>query len=483
MKEETVRGAFWTLIDAAGGQILSLLAFLVLARLLAPEDYGVIALSVAILAIPAILINEGLGDSLIQRDELKDDHINAAFWANLTLALIFVIVAEVTAGLLADLTGEALVKPTIQWLAPCLLATAASSIAGNLYRRRFNYSTFALRTFISTAAAAVVGVAMALLHFGVWALVASQIVQQVVALLVMWIGLKWTPRFTFSADAFKDIGHFATRVMFGNAVRFATEKLDSVIIGTALGPISLGYYYMAQRLLTTVNFMTISLADNVMLPSLSRMQNDESRLAETFVSMLLAAAMLWVPFVAGLGAIAPHLVPLFFGHKWDAAVPVIMIVCVTAVSQVLSRTTSQVLLAVGKPSINVQLNLVQFAIMVVSFLIGVQFGIEGAACAYTTMSIAIVPFHLWALHHFVRVPIGRLLLEYTPVVTAGLLMLAAVLVTGRILSPRMGDLCLTVQVPVGGVTYVVALYWLARRRVKEMASLVSHLLPARLRFV
>lgn len=481
MKEQTIRGAFWTLIDAAGGQFFSFLAFLVLARLLAPQDYGVIALSLSILAIPSILLNEGLGDALIQRENLQDAHVNAAFWANLSLAAVFVVIAELSAGLLAAATGEALVAPTIRWLAPCLMATAASSIAANIYRRRFNYSTAALRTFIATVSGALVGVGMAFLGFGVWSLVASQIVQQSVGLIVMWAGLRWKPQLAFSPAAFRDLYHFSSRVMMGNAVRFGTEKLDSVIIGTALGPISLGYYYMAQRLLTTINFVTISLADNVMLPALSRMQNDETRLAQTFISMIVAAAMLWVPFVAGLGLIAPHVVPLFFSHKWDPAVPVIMIICITAVSQVLSRTTSQALLAIGKPVVNVRLNLIQFAIMIGSFLIGVQFGIEGAACAYTTMSIAIVPFHLWALHRVVKVPIGQLLIEYAPVVEAGLIMSGAVLLTGWLLSPRVGDWCLLGQIPIGAVVYVIALYCLTPRRVKELASLVSHLLPARFR--
>lgn len=481
MKEQTIRGAFWTLVDAAGGQLFSFVAFLILARLLAPQDYGVIALSLSILAIPSILLNEGLGDSLIQREDLQDAHINVAFWANLALAVIFVVIAELGAGLLADATGEPLVEPTIRWLAPCLMATAASSIAANIYRRRFNYSTSALRTFIATVSGAVVGVGLAFLGFGVWSLVASQIVQQFVGLVVMWAGLRWKPQLAFSAAAFKDLYHFSSRVMMGNAVRFGTEKLDSVIIGTALGPIALGYYYMAQRLLTTINFVTISLADNVMLPALSRMQNDEARLAQTFISMIVAAAMLWVPFVAGLGLVAPHLVPLFFSHKWDPAVPVIMIICITAISQVLSRTTSQALLAIGKPAVNVRLNLIQFVIMIGSFLIGVRFGIVGAACAYTTMSIAIVPFHLWALRRVVKVPIGQLLVEYAPVVEAGLIMSGAVLVTGWLLSPRLGDWCLVAQIPLGAIVYLVALYCLTPRRVKELASLASHLLPARFR--
>src|ERR1700730_8771322 len=372
MKEQTIRGSFWTLIDAAGGQVLSLLAFLVLARLLVPQDYGVVALATSILAIPRVLLNEVLAAALIQRDDLQDGHINAAFWANLGLAGVFIVLAQIAAGWIAETTGEPLVGPAVRWLSLSLIATALTSIVGAIYRRKFHYSTFALRTLIATASAAIVGVGMAFFGYGVWSLIVSQIVQAVTGAWVMWIGLTWRPRFEFSFAAFRTLYKFASHVMAGNALRFATDRIDQIIIGSFLGVLALGYYYMALRLLTTINFMTISLVDNVMLPALSRMQDDRNKLVETYISMIWAAAILWVPTVAGLGLISSHLVPVLFGHKWDAAVPVILIVSVTAASQALVRPTSQVLLAVGKPNVNVLINLIQLAITVVSFIVGVR---------------------------------------------------------------------------------------------------------------
>src|ERR1700730_18027184 len=124
MKEQTIRGSFWTLVDAAGGQVLSLLAFVVLARLLAPQDYGIVALAMSVLAIPSVLLNEGLSDALIQRGDLQDGHINAAFWANLGLAGVFVVLAQISAGWIAEATGEPLVEPAMRWLSLSLIATA-----------------------------------------------------------------------------------------------------------------------------------------------------------------------------------------------------------------------------------------------------------------------------------------------------------------------------------------------------------------------
>ena len=476
MKEQTIRGSFWTLIDAAGGQVLSLLAFLVLARLLVPQDYGVVALATSILAIPGVLLNEGLADALIQRDDLQDGHINAAFWANLGLAGVFVVLAQITAGWIAEATGEPLVGPAVRWLSLSLIATALTSIVGAIYRRKFHYSTFALRTLIATASAAIVGVGMAFFGYGVWSLIVSQIVQAVTGAWVMWIGLTWRPRFEFSFAAFRTLYKFASHVMAGNALRFATDRIDQIIIGSFLGVLALGYYYMAQRLLTTINFMTISLVDNVMLPALSRMQDDRNKLVETYISMIWAAAILWVPTVAGLGLISSHLVPLLFGHKWDAAVPVILIASVTAASQALVRPTSQVLLAVGKPAVNVLLNLIQLAITVVSFIVGVRYGVAGAAWAYTFTSFATIPFHLVALHRVVDVPVGSLLRRYSSVLAAGMIMSVVVFVVGELLSPSMGDWCFLVQIASGAAAYAIALYAFAPSKVKELVLTVSNAL-------
>jgi polysaccharide transporter, PST family len=479
MKEQTIRGSFWTLVDVAGGQALSLLAFLVLARLLAPQDYGIVALALSILAIPSILLNEGLADALIQRDDLADEHINAAFWADLALAGLFVVLAQVSAGWVAELMGEPLVEPAIRWLSLTFVTIALSSIGGALYRRKLHYSTFALRTLIATATSAVIGVGMAVLGFGVWSLIVSQLTQAVVGAAVIWIGLDWRPRLRFSRTAFLQISKFASHVMAGNALRFATEKSDSVIIGSFLGVVAVGYYYMAQRLLTTINFMTISLVDNVMLPTLSRIQNDRSKLVETYVSMIWAAAILWVPTVAGLGLVSTHLVPLLFGHKWDAAVSVIIIVCVTAVSQALVRPTSQVLLAVGKPNVNVALNFVQLAIMLVSFFVGVHYGVAGAAWAYTVTSCASIPFHLWALHRAVDMPVGRLMRRYSTVLAAGIVMSVVVFGVDRVLSPKLGDWCLLVQITTGAIVYALALYGFTPTRVRELVLSVSQTLLSR----
>lgn len=486
MKDKTVRGVFWTLVDTAGGQALNFIAFLVLARLLAPADYGLVAMAMAAIAIPGILLNEGFGDSLVQREGLTDEHINVVFWVNLGLSLIFVALVMACSGLIASLAGEPQVAPVIRWMSLTLVATGMGSVAGAIYRRRIDYSRFALRTLVATVSGVVTGVGLAVLGFGVWSLVASQLVQGFVGLAVMWYELGWYPGLRFSVKAFRDIGHFSSYVMLGNVFRFATEKLDSVIIGSALGANLLGFYYMAQRLLMTINYVSISPVDAVMLPSLSRMQDDPKKLADTYVTMIWAAAILWVPSTLGLGLVAPRLVPLLFGPKWDFAVPVIMIVSITAVTQVLMRATSQVLIAVGRPLTNALINAIHLVIMVLMMLVGVRYGINGAAWAFTLTTFAIVPFHLAAIHRVVGVRVGNMMLKYSSVLAAGAVMGGAVYEIGVVAGPAMGDWTLLVQIACGAAVYAVALYCFAASHLRELLSTVfsgfqpSRMVPARL---
>jgi O-antigen/teichoic acid export membrane protein len=482
VKEKVIRGAFWSLIDTAGGQLLSFLAFLLLARLLTPADYGVVSLAMAVLFLPSLLLNEGFANALVQREDINDDHLTTAFWANLGLALFFTLIVYVGAHWVAEISGEPLVEPALKWLSLGLIATAVTSIGASIYRRRIQYSTFALRTLVAYISGAVVGIAMAALGCGVWSLIGSQLAQFVVGTAVIFAGLGWRPRLTLSIPALRDLYRFSSRTMVADALRFANERTDAIIIGGVLGAVPLGFYYMAQRLLATVNYVAISPVHSVMLPTLSRMQSDPQRLAYTYVSMTLTVALLWVPTVGGLGLISPHLVPLLFGHKWDPAVPVIEIVCITAVTQALTGPTSQVLLAVGKPAVNATLNMLQLPIMLVSFLVGVRFGIEGAAWAYTVSSVAVIPFHLIALRLSAMVPVGKMMTEYVSILAAGLLMAATVYAAGDILSSRLGDWSFVGQIALGALTYIAALSLMAPRRMKELLSIVSRTMPLKSRF-
>lgn len=474
-----VRGAFWMLIDTIGGQMLSFFSFMILARLLSPEDYGIVTLAGAIVAVPSILLNEALSRSLIQRDSVTDEHVNAAFWVNLALSLFFVALLQLVAGWAAELTHTPLLEPVLRLISLTLIGGALSAIAAAMFIRDFKYSQFALRTFVTTSIGAIVAVVMALLDYGIWSLVAMQMCN-LIGVAVLWKGIEWRPKFAFDRKAFGEISYFASRLMVGNALLFATEKADALIIGIFLDAKSLGFYYLMTRLLTTIHMATVAPIDQVVLPVLSRMKDDPERRNETFSNVVGIVSSLWIPAVAGLGIISPILLPLLFGEQWKDAVPLMMIGSLIALSGPLTRPTVHVLLSVGRPDAYARLTMIQLALMVVLFTVAVQFGIVGAACAYAGVWLTMVPLNLLAARRIAGISIKRVLARYLPALAASTIMAAALLLVE---TAGYTIETLVAEIIVGPVVYLVALYAIAPAQVSQFLNFAYSALPSRLKFL
>jgi PST family polysaccharide transporter len=417
--------------------------------------------------------------TLVQRDNITDDHTNVAFWVNLLIALTFIGLIQFIAGWVAALMHVPILEPVLRVMSFSLLAFALSAIAAALFIRDLQYKQFALRTFVTASLGAAVGIAMALTGYGVWALVGQQL-SNLVGIAVLWKAIKWRPTLSFSTTAFCDIYHFTSRLMAGNALRFAVEKCDALIIGAFLDVKALGYYFLMTRLLMTLNMATVSPIDQVMLPILSRMKHDRQRRAETYANMVGIVSAFWVPAVTGLGIASPILLPLLFGSQWSETVPLMMIASLTAISAPLNRPTIHILLSVGRPDAYLRLNLLQLVLTVISFIVGVQFGILGAAASFAGVWLAMAPINLMAVHRIAQVPVRLVLSRHLPPIAASGIMVVALFAVGTMgHSAWVG----VTEIAVGVVVYPIALYRMAPARVSQFFDIVYSALPLRLKFL
>jgi PST family polysaccharide transporter len=467
-KKQAARAAMWRLLDLFYGQTVTFFAFTILARLLAPEDFGVVALAAAIVAIPSVL-NEGLGTTLVQRDLITDDQITTAFWLNLIISLFFVVVMQIGASWAAQIAGMALLEPVLRWLSVVLIATAAASVPIALYTRKLTYSRLAKRTFLASSGSAIVAIVMALLGFGIWSLVAMQLWTAVLSTLVMWIKLEWRPKLSFSGRTMRDMLHFSSRVMIGTAFRTLTVNTSTLIIGLSLGPGSLGYYYLVDRLLTTIATVTITPVDSIMLPVLSRLNDDVIRRAEAYAKLIGLNAAIWIPSLFGLAILGPTLLPLLFGHKWDGAIPMIVIIApAVAVSWSLTWPAAQLLLAAGQSGTFMSLRIINLVTNASCFLVAVRFGITGVACAYAAASIFMVPITLLSIKSTAGVALARVLKHYARALAASLGMALVLLWLKWIMPPGLPGLA--IEVGSGITVYAGAYYALARSNMTEYAA-------------
>jgi O-antigen/teichoic acid export membrane protein len=492
IRQKAIRGALWVQIETVTGKAVTFVSFFILARLLTPADYGIVTLISVLMILLGVWLNEGMADMIIQRQDLTDDHVNAAFWLNLGLSLVLITVAQAGAHLLARYYEIPVIEPMFRWLSLTMLFTALSAIASAMYRRHFNQRRFAFRTLISMVSGAIVGIGMALHGDGAWSLVGLNMTIPFVGCIVLWTGIKWRPSLRISGQCLLDVFHFSRRLMVANTFGFVADKIDVVIIGFFLPAAALGYYYVVQRLLMAVDMIALDPVHYLVLPVLARSQGDNRKVSKQYQKMVWIIASAYSPTLVGLGMLAYLLFPLIFGHKWDGAVPVMMAAALLSFTVPLNRPVQQVLVSVGHPGALTRLNIFRVFFNSAAFLVAVHFGIAAAAGALVFSSAVMVPFNQLLLHRYVEMHPFEVIRKVLPVFASVAVMTVALYGFQQTLVEHFfgvtGDVGATLinagsQVAVGIIVYAGSLYGFAHRDVVEFVHDLYGIMPPKLKSI
>jgi PST family polysaccharide transporter len=474
LRIKAARGVLWSLLEYGGGEGISFVVFLVLARLLAPESFGVIALAGVFVAFVQVFLIQGFSDAVIQREDLRRDHIDTAFWTNQGIAAFFFLATQLAAGPVAAAFRQPLLEDVLRWLALVFVFSALISIHQAVFRRELRFAAFATRALVGISVGGVVGITMALNGYGVWSLVGQQLANGFASLIVLWGTSNWRPRLRFSAAAFREMAGFAAQVIGSNLVAFLYRKLDVFLIGFFLDARQLGYYYLVQRLLVTTGLVTLSTVQSIVMPVLSRLQNEPDRFRRVFGDTVQAVESLYLPALVGLGAVGSILIPFAFGAQWRPAVPLLEIMCLAGFTQALSFFSGPALWAVGRPHAHLRLSLVQVVLTAAIFVpAAAGFGIDGVAVAYAAVSALVVPFHLVVLRRHAGVDPADLLKRCLPAALCGIAMIVAVETAEDALLAALPPLgAAGALIALGATVYLAALTLAAPAFVRQVLALL-----------
>jgi PST family polysaccharide transporter len=473
LKIKAARGVLWSLLEYGGGEGISFVVFLVLARLLVPESFGIVALAGVFVAFVQVFLVQGFMDAVIQRKDLEPEHLDTAFWTNQAIAGGFLVLTQLAAGPAAAAFGQPLLEDVLRWLSLVFLSTSLISIHQAVFKRELRFAAFAARAIVGITAGGVVGIAMAMMGYGVWSLVGQQLTNGAASVIVLWSTSQWRPRLRFSWKAFDDMARFSAHVIGSNLVGFLHRKLDVFLIGFFLDPKQLGYYYLVQRLVMATGLVTLSTVQSIVMPVLSRLQAEPARFRQVYGSTVQVVQAIYLPAVVGLGAVGSILIPFIFGAQWRPAVPLLEIMCLVGFTQALSFFSGPALWAAGHAEAFLKLSIVQVAVTAALFLPATQFGIAGVAAAYTAVTAGIIPFHLWVMRRHTGVDPLDLLKRCLPSAAAGLAMIFTVeLAEQRLMAewpPLVGTLSLAV---LGAGVYLLALTAVSPGLVREVLALL-----------
>ncbi|MCX7888413.1 MAG: oligosaccharide flippase family protein [Rhodobacteraceae bacterium] len=321
LRGAAVRGTLWSGVNVAVATTVSAAVFLLAARLLAVEDFGTVALALAIVAALGCLVPVAFGDALVQRAAIAPRHLDTVFWACILASAALYAVLAAGAGPVARWTGHPDLASILPVLGLRLPLDAAAAVPLALIQRRMRFRQIALRTTAANLAGGAACVVLALAGGGLWSLVAMHLVTAAAGAVVLWLSAGWSPGFDVTAGAWRDLRRFG---LAAGGLRALDElRLDQLILGALAGPAMLGLYYFARRLSQIATDLTVGVVNPVASVLLATVQADRERRRRAFAMGGFAAAAASFPVAAGLLALADPAIPLLFGAQWAEAVPAV----------------------------------------------------------------------------------------------------------------------------------------------------------------
>jgi O-antigen/teichoic acid export membrane protein len=390
LRTRVVSGTFWFGANRLWTQAISWASTLILARLLTPAEYGLVAMALSVVTVMRLMQEYGLGVAIIQRKHLTVEQISAIFWIYLSISGVFTILAFFVAAPAASFYHEPRLVWVVRILSLTFLANAVGTVPYSLLTKAIDLKRRSFAESASVLSASVFTLALAFLGYGFWALVAGQLVVAVVRNLALWYLSGWMPGLRLSFDGMAGIFRFGLTVAGTSGVSQINNVIQTAVVGRVLGSQSLGYYSEAVTLGydNPAQRLTTSVINQVSLPVFSELQDDLAGLRRYFLQISKYLALVVLPVQAGIALVAHDGISVVLGPKWLPIAPLLQVLTVAATLLVLQLPVAPLLTSRGKPWIAFRLSLWTTIATTGGLVCGIPFGILGVVVAVTLVSSA-----------------------------------------------------------------------------------------------
>ena len=385
----------WAYVMNWGEQGLSALVLLVLASLLGPRDFGTVAMAMVYVLFIQMFQDQGLVAALIQRKDLNNEHLNSVFWLTQAVSLVLVAVSVSLSGWWAAVNHLPELQIIIIALSLTIPMEGLTVVQKAYLQRIMDFKSLSLRSNLSVLAGGGAGIAMALLGYGAWALVGQQVVKSLAAVATLWAVSDWRPAFRFRAARVKELLSFSLANFFAKLATFANRQADALLMGLFFGPVTLGLYRLAQRMVDLFITVATRSIQTVSFPQFSKLQNSPEELRRSMLACLRMSGYITLPALAGLAALSTPLLRVL-GEKWVPAIPALQVLCAYGILFSFSQFFGPLLQALGRP---LQLAILMWGAAGVGVLgiVGAAQGLQGASDETQALVIALVRLGIGAL--------------------------------------------------------------------------------------
>lgn len=375
LKDKTVKGVSWSAIDNATQYGVSFLIGIVLARLLSPDDYGLIGIITVFITVCTALIDGGFTTALIRKKDATDDDYNTIFIINLGMSVFLYLVMFFGAPWIASFFKRPELVSLTRVSSISMIIGAFALVQQTRLTKRIDFKTQTKITFVASVSSGVIGIVMALLGCGVWSLVIQQLTKYVLRTVLLWVFNRWTPTLKFSKRSAKDLFGFGWKMMVSDLLNSLWGELYQVVVAKYYSPATLGQYSRAKQFSFLFSSNLTKVVQRVTFPTLSHIQDDKERLTRAYRRIIKTTMFITATCMFFLGAISEPLIYCLIGPKWNEAARYLPLICVAGSLYPLHAINLNMLSVQGRSDVFLGLEIIKKIIGLGPLFVGAFVGI------------------------------------------------------------------------------------------------------------
>ncbi len=450
-KEKVTSNLIWRFLERCGAQGVTFLVSIVLARILDPDVYGTVALVTVFTTIMQVFVDSGMGNALIQKKDADDLDFSSVFYFNIVMCSILYLIMFLIAPLIAYFYDLPELTPIVRVLSLILIISGVKNVQQAYVSRHLLFKRFFFATLGGTLGAAVVGITMAYLGFGVWALVMQMLFNTTVDTILLWITVKWRPKKMFSFQRLKGLFSFGWKLLVSKLLDTVYNDVRQLIIGKKYTKQDLAQYNQGKKFPQFIVLNINASIDSVLLPTMSNVQDDKAKVRNMTRRAIKTSTYLMMPLMVGLAVCAEPLVKLILTEKWLPCVLFLRIFCITYAFHPINTANLNAMKALGRSDLFLILEIIKKAVGITAILITMFISVEAMAYSLLVTSILSQIINSWPNRKLLGYSYENQILDIMPQIGISAIM-GAVVYCVQFIGLRSW-ITLLIQVPVGVVLY------------------------------
>lgn len=432
LKQKVSKGLLWNTIHNLSMKGIQFLLMLFMARLLSPDDYGTVGLLAIFIQLSNTFAESGFSLALVRKQDRTQVDLSTAFYFNIVVGIICYFIVFCIAPWVADFYNKPILTSLLRVLALTIPISSLSTVLVAMMNYNMQFKKQAMISITHTLVSGVLGLAMAFMGYGVWALVGQSLIATCLGTVLCWLLNRWHPFWIYSWKSFQEMFGFSSKLLFTRIIDTIYGNVYSIVIGKVYSPATLGHYTRAQNWATMPSTNIVGVLNNVSFASLSKIQDDIERLRSVYRKMIKTSAFIVFPLMFGLSAVSQPLIFFTIGTKWELCAQILQIICFMFVFMPIQSLNINLIQAMGRSDLSLKISIVGKVLSLLVLLGSLPFGIIPMCWFSVISSIVILLINFYYVGKLLGLSILSQLRDLVPSTILSVIMYIVVFFTIRL---------------------------------------------------